>query len=102
MCQSSSSSLPPNFIFLDLPTNQLEWGVADPMSSVAQLNYRRGKVHSFPSVNVVLTFVYPGVYGRLSGNSVFPTTVTNVDPTAKQSQVLHPFVRYFFVSSGKF
>ena len=27
---------------LDLPTNQLEWGVADPMSSVARLNYRRG------------------------------------------------------------
>ncbi len=33
-----------------------------------------------------------GVYGRLDGKGVFATTVTNVDPTAKQSQVLHPYV----------
>jgi hypothetical protein len=35
-----------------------------------------------------------GVYGRLDKNGFFPTTVTNMDPTAKQSQVLHPSVCY--------
>jgi len=37
-----------------------------------------------------------GWYGRLDKNGVFPTTVTNVDPTAKQSRVLNPYVRHLF------
>ena len=36
-----------------------------------------------------------GVYGRLDKDGFFPTTVTNMDPTAKQCQVLHPSVCYF-------
>lgn len=32
------------------------------------------------------------MYGRLDMNSYFPTTVTNMDPTAKQSKVLNPYV----------
>ena len=34
-----------------------------------------------------------GLYGRLDKDAWFSTTVTNVDPTAKQSKVLHPYVR---------
>lgn len=33
-----------------------------------------------------------GLYGRLDENSYFPTTVTNMEPTAKQSRVLNPYV----------
>ncbi|EEB95987.1 hypothetical protein MPER_04954, partial [Moniliophthora perniciosa FA553] len=32
-----------------------------------------------------------GLYGRLHEHSYFPTTVTNVDPTGKQSWVLNPW-----------
>jgi DNA (cytosine-5)-methyltransferase 1 len=33
------------------------------------------------------------MYGRLDKNDVFPTTVTNMDPTAKQCRVLNPYCR---------
>jgi hypothetical protein len=39
---------------LDLPTDQAEWGIADPMSSVARLNFRRGIV---PSQKISLSHV---------------------------------------------
>jgi hypothetical protein len=35
-----------------------------------------------------------GYYGRLDKDSYFPTTVTNMDPTAKQCKVLNPYVSY--------
>nr|VWP01255.1 Glucans biosynthesis glucosyltransferase H (EC [Ganoderma boninense] len=38
----------------------------------------------------------PGMYGRLDVKDWFHTTVTNVDPTAKQSYVLHPECRRIF------
>ncbi|PIL29860.1 DNA methyltransferase [Ganoderma sinense ZZ0214-1] len=38
----------------------------------------------------------PGMYGRLDAKDWFHTTVTNVDPTAKQSYVLHPECRRIF------
>lgn len=38
-----------------------------------------------------------GLYGRLDGDKWFHTTITNVDPTAKQSWVLHPHVCLFFL-----
>ncbi|KAJ3509389.1 hypothetical protein NLJ89_g5249 [Agrocybe chaxingu] len=60
--------------YISLPNEQLEWQIADPMSSVARNNYKRG------------------IYGRLDKDGVFPTTVTNVDPTAKQSRCLHPYL----------
>lgn len=41
-----------------------------------------------------------GAYGRLDMNAVFPTTVTNAGPTAKQSRCLHPDVRLSFVLSS--
>ncbi|PPQ86962.1 hypothetical protein CVT25_009784 [Psilocybe cyanescens] len=59
--------------YKSLPAFLHEWQFVDPTSSVGKLNYR------------------PGIYGRLDKDGVFPTTVTNVDPTAKQSQVLHPW-----------
>ncbi|KDR85517.1 hypothetical protein GALMADRAFT_218616 [Galerina marginata CBS 339.88] len=58
--------------YRNLPAALHEWQFVDPTSSVGKMNYR------------------PGMYGRLHGSEVFPTTVTNVDPTAKQSRVLHP------------
>ena len=39
---------------LDLPTDQAEWGIADPMSSIARRNFRRGIV---PSQNITLSHV---------------------------------------------
>lgn len=59
-----------------LPPDQFEWQFADPSSSIARAKYR------------------PGVYGRLDKDGFFPTTVTNMDPTAKQCRVLHPWVWY--------
>nr|ANR76343.1 DNA methyltransferase [Ganoderma lucidum] len=38
----------------------------------------------------------PGMYGRLDAKDWFHTTVTNIDPTAKQSYVLHPKCRRIF------
>ncbi|KAI0066707.1 S-adenosyl-L-methionine-dependent methyltransferase [Artomyces pyxidatus] len=52
---------------------QGEWQVSNPMSAVAKNGFR------------------PGLYGRLDATKVFQTTVTNVEPTAKQSRVLHPW-----------
>ncbi|TDL19401.1 S-adenosyl-L-methionine-dependent methyltransferase [Rickenella mellea] len=52
-----------------------EWQATNPSSSIA----RRG---------------YPaGLYGRLDEHSYFPTTVTNVEPAAKQSRVLNPWCK---------
>jgi hypothetical protein len=41
-----------------------------------------------------------GLYGRLDKNYVFQTTVTNVEPTAKQSRVLNPYVRRCRIMRG--
>ncbi len=40
-----------------------------------------------------------GLYGRLDPDGWFSTTVTNVNPTAKQSKVLNPYVSSFFTPS---
>lgn len=39
-----------------------------------------------------------GLYGRLDQDRWFSTTVTNINPTAKQSKVLNPYVRSLFNS----
>ncbi|KAF8640653.1 hypothetical protein AX17_000310 [Amanita inopinata Kibby_2008] len=70
-----SIPLTPNADYRSLAPDLLEWQLANPVSSVARSNYR------------------PDLYGRLDGESYFPTTVTNVNPTAKQSKVLHPYCR---------
>ncbi|KAF9566963.1 S-adenosyl-L-methionine-dependent methyltransferase [Agrocybe pediades] len=64
--------LKPKADYRDLPPHLNAWNFIDPMSSVGRMNYREG------------------IYGRLDPKGVFPTTVTNVDPTAKQSWCLHP------------
>ncbi|KAF8899291.1 S-adenosyl-L-methionine-dependent methyltransferase [Infundibulicybe gibba] len=61
--------------YRSLRPDQYEWQFANPSSSVARANYR------------------PGLYGRLDQNGYFPTTVTNVDPTAKQSRVINPYCK---------
>ncbi|KAG6840764.1 hypothetical protein C0991_004549 [Blastosporella zonata] len=60
--------------YRDLPADQLEWQVSNPLSAAARNNYRAG------------------MYGRLDKAWVFPTTVTNMDTTAKQSRVLNPYI----------
>ena len=47
-------------------------------------------------------FSFIGLYGRLDKNFVFQTTVTNVEPTAKQSRVLNPYVRPSILISNLF
>ncbi|KAF8963951.1 S-adenosyl-L-methionine-dependent methyltransferase [Flammula alnicola] len=61
-----------NADYRSLPQGMFEWQLVDPSSSMGKKNYR------------------PGAYGRVDKDSVFQTTVTNVDPTAKQCRVLHP------------
>ncbi|KAJ6520196.1 S-adenosyl-L-methionine-dependent methyltransferase [Mycena sanguinolenta] len=58
--------------FRTLPDNLAEWQFANPTSSVGRNKFRGG------------------LYGRLDYDGYFPTTVTNMHPTAKQSKVLHP------------
>ncbi|KAG9313921.1 S-adenosyl-L-methionine-dependent methyltransferase [Chiua virens] len=48
-----------------------EWQFANPASAVARTGFRAG------------------LYGRIQRDGWFQTTVTNVDPTAKQSRVIH-------------
>ncbi|KAI0324519.1 S-adenosyl-L-methionine-dependent methyltransferase [Cubamyces sp. BRFM 1775] len=52
-----------------------QWHTTNPNSAVARDGFR------------------PGLYGRLDATQWFHTTVTNVDPSAKQSYVLHPWCR---------
>ncbi|KAH9932061.1 S-adenosyl-L-methionine-dependent methyltransferase [Epithele typhae] len=49
----------------------LDWQSSNPLSAIAREGYRKG------------------LYGRLDRNRWFHTTVTNVEPTAKQSYVIH-------------
>ncbi|OBZ68208.1 DNA (cytosine-5)-methyltransferase 1B [Grifola frondosa] len=52
-----------------------EWQFSNPSSAVARDGFR------------------PGLYGRLDKDGWFQTTVTNVEPTAKQSWVLNPYCK---------
>ncbi|KAJ7204406.1 S-adenosyl-L-methionine-dependent methyltransferase [Mycena pura] len=58
--------------YRSLPDNLAEWQFSNPVSAEGRNRYRGG------------------LYGRLDRNGYFPTTVTNIHPTAKQSKVLHP------------
>ncbi|KAK7686545.1 hypothetical protein QCA50_010145 [Cerrena zonata] len=61
--------------YRNLPQSLWEWQIANPNSATAR--------HGFG----------PGFYGRLDQDGWFHTTVTNVEPTAKQSWVLHPWCK---------
>ncbi|KZT09519.1 S-adenosyl-L-methionine-dependent methyltransferase [Laetiporus sulphureus 93-53] len=61
--------------YRDLPVELHEWQAAHPSSATARDGFR------------------PGLYGRLDKDEWFHTTVTNVEPTAKQSWVLNPYCR---------
>ncbi|KAG5635917.1 hypothetical protein H0H81_009679 [Sphagnurus paluster] len=56
-----------------IPHHLLEWQTSNPNSALARKN--------FPA----------GIYGRLDETKFFPTVVTNIQPTAKQSRVLNPY-----------
>ena len=60
---------------VDLKNVHWEWQGSNPLSATAREGFR------------------PGLYGRLDGDLWFHTTVTNVQPTAKQSYVIHYRVR---------
>ncbi|KAJ7109832.1 S-adenosyl-L-methionine-dependent methyltransferase [Mycena epipterygia] len=64
--------LEPGADFRRLPENLAEWQFYSPVSAVGRNRYRGT------------------LYGRLDKRGYFPTTVTNMHPTAKQSKVLHP------------
>jgi len=59
--------------YRSLEKKHWQWQFSDPASAIARKGFR------------------PGLYGRLDKNYVFQTTVTNVEPTAKQSRVLNPY-----------
>ncbi|KAI9510780.1 S-adenosyl-L-methionine-dependent methyltransferase [Russula earlei] len=59
--------------YRSLEKEHWQWQFSDPASAIARKGFR------------------PGLYGRLDRNYVFQTTVTNVEPTAKQSRVLNPY-----------
>ncbi|KAL4067275.1 S-adenosyl-L-methionine-dependent methyltransferase [Scleroderma yunnanense] len=59
--------------YRDLPQDVCEWQLANPQSASARKGFQ------------------PGYYGRVPKDEWFQTTVTNVDPTAKQCRVLHPY-----------
>ncbi|KDQ62886.1 hypothetical protein JAAARDRAFT_53111 [Jaapia argillacea MUCL 33604] len=64
--------LNPQADYRALPAHLQEWQTANPSSANARQGFK------------------PGLYGRIDKNSYFSTTVTNMEPTAKQSWVLHP------------
>ncbi|KAF9444348.1 S-adenosyl-L-methionine-dependent methyltransferase [Macrolepiota fuliginosa MF-IS2] len=65
----------PGADYRSLRADMHEWQFANPISSTAKQNFR------------------PGWYGRLDKDGCFPTIVTNIDPMAKQSKVLHPYCK---------
>ncbi|EPQ59985.1 S-adenosyl-L-methionine-dependent methyltransferase [Gloeophyllum trabeum ATCC 11539] len=67
--------LKPKADYRSLPRNLQEWLTDNPYSATARKGFR------------------PGLYGRIDGDSFFSTTVTNMEPTAKQSWVLHPYCK---------
>ena len=73
-----------------------QWQFSDPASAIARKGFRPGqKQNLWNSVMLIFMFFFffQGLYGRLDKDYVFQTTVTNVEPTAKQSRVLNPYVR---------
>lgn len=64
-----------NADYRDLRQDLQEWQTLNPLSATARNHYR------------------PGLYGRLDKKACFPTTVTNMQPTAKQSRVLNPWCK---------
>ncbi|TFY55316.1 hypothetical protein EVG20_g9367 [Dentipellis fragilis] len=59
--------------YRDLRKELWEWQFSDPNSAIARGGFR------------------PGLYGRIDKDGYFQTTVTNMEPTAKQSKVLNPY-----------
>jgi hypothetical protein len=82
------------FLTADLPLHKQQWQTSSALSAVARQKYRRGQIHAtfLPHALGLSTCVFTGMYGRLNENNCFPTTVTNMEPTAKQSRVLNPWV----------
>ncbi|KAF8559884.1 S-adenosyl-L-methionine-dependent methyltransferase [Imleria badia] len=63
----------PGADYRNLPSELWEWQFVNPASATGKTGYRAG------------------FYGRVERDGWFRTTVTNVDPTAKQSRVIHPY-----------
>jgi len=65
--------LDPDADYRRLRPDLWEWQFANPASATARKGFRAG------------------YYGRVQQDGWFQTTVTNVDPTAKQCRVIHPY-----------
>lgn len=61
--------------YRELSGHLWEWHFANPSSAIARDGFKAG------------------LYGRVNKNSYFQATVTNVDPSAKQSRVLNPYCK---------
>ncbi|KAG9223174.1 hypothetical protein PLEOSDRAFT_155087 [Pleurotus ostreatus PC15] len=61
--------------YRDLPVDMHEWQTSNPVSAIAKSGYKAG------------------LYGRLDQDRWFSTTITNINPTAKQSKVLNPYCK---------
>ena len=76
-----------------LPQNLCEWQFANPQSATARKGFQPGESRSTTVMNIYTMIPLKiGYYGRVPKNKWFQTTITNVDPTAKQCRVLHPYV----------
>lgn len=64
-----------------------------PTRYVRPVRRRPSSSRPTPHIFFFAFFLFQGLYGRLDSDGFFQTTVTNVGPTAKQSKVLHPYVR---------
>lgn len=85
--------LTPNANFTSLPREHFSHGQAHPQSANARDGYRNGTVLERASRGVSITETSCVGYNRLSEDGVFHTIVTHIQPDAKQSYILHPYVR---------
>jgi len=77
---------------LGLRPDLFDWQLANPSSAVAKRGFRPGESKMAINVTLFDMQLALGFYGRLDKDGWFSTTVTNMDPTAKQSKVLNPYV----------
>lgn len=75
-----------------VPRELLEWHWSNALSAVARKGFRKGKQGCVFQTEYFKNISILGAYGRLDAHAMFKTTTTNMEPTAKQCWVLHPYV----------
>ncbi|KAH9935023.1 uncharacterized protein B0H18DRAFT_1082741 [Fomitopsis serialis] len=80
--------------FTEVPVaKKVERVVSIPMSAKADYRSLDGRLLEWQTSNPSSAVARLGMYGRLNKDEWFNTTVTNVQPDAKQSWVLHPYCK---------